>query len=94
MLTRSQFLLAFSGFSKVSSALIDAKLAIAAKSIGPAFGGVAGIENEAHGQLTAHLLALEPIGKDMRLQSDDGSTVFEVQWIRYQRMAASGPWGP
>lgn len=57
-----------------SDAVVQAKLDEAAEQIDET---VWGTRAEAgHGNLTAHLLALEPFGQDARMVAKDGSTVW------------------
>ncbi len=44
------------------------------------------LEDEGHGLLTAHLLALRPEGKEMRLKLGDG-TLSSIYWPERHRLA-------
>ena len=49
--------------------------------------------HNAHGLLTAHLIAISPLGKDMKLQAADGSTVYQFEYLTLARSVGGGPHG-
>lgn len=88
MLTRAQFLEAYSAFATAGNELIDATLVKAERRIGEAWGD---LEDEAHGLLTAHMLAIDPKGQMARLVNQkDGSTTYGKEFAELQTMAACG----
>ncbi len=86
-MTRTEFLTAFPEFRSADNELIDAHLSRAALSIGEAFGTHA---DEAHGLLTAHMLALSPFGQNARLVSDKGESTYGTQYRTLSEQCASG----
>lgn len=90
MMDLATFRAAFPAFAKTSGPTVQAKLDMAEARIGPLF---AGLEDQAHGYLTAHLLASEPMGKDMRLVDEATANGYELEYLRLQRLAAGGPHG-
>ncbi len=90
MHTRTTFLESFPEFSEVDTAVVDAKLAEAARRIDPTVWG--DWEDDGHGQLTAHLLANNPLGNGAKLvaKGDKPKTVYEGEFNRLQKMVTAG----
>lgn len=76
-MTLAEFKIAHPEFCKVSDSMVRVKLDHAAERTDAA--ALRGATNEAHGLLTAHLLAAAPHGQQARLVSKDGSTTYSVQ---------------
>jgi hypothetical protein len=83
------FRVAFPEFgANVADALINAKLADAANQIDPELYGPT--TDQAHGLLTAHLLALAPGGQMARLKSDSSKSTYGEQFNALRDAAACG----
>lgn len=90
MHTLSSFLVSFPEFSDGGApqmALAQAKLDEAALQIDPAVWGVR--TNLGHGYLTAHLLAMSPMGNTAKLIKND-TTTYEIHYLRLVRIVTAG----
>lgn len=75
MLTLEQFKAGYPDFSKAGDAFLIEKLDEAALEVDPAVCGAK--TNTIHGLKTARKLALSPFGKNARMVSKDGGTVYD-----------------
>lgn len=76
-MTLANFRIAFPAFATASDALVNANLAFAAARLSASVLGAS--YDEAHGCLTAHLLATDPGGQSARMVNKDGSTTYSVR---------------
>jgi hypothetical protein len=73
-MTLVNFRIAFPAFATASDNLVDATLAMAAARLSASVLG--SVYDEAHGCLTAHLLATDPGGQSARMVNKDGTTTY------------------
>jgi hypothetical protein len=90
MHTVDTFLTRHPAFADVDLALISACLDAAAEEVDAEVFGAR--TNEAHGLLTAHKLAMDPMGLNARLILKDGtpSTTYWPQWLELVQANCSG----
>lgn len=87
-LSRANFLIAFPEFGEVDTALVDAKLAEALRSIDAVVWDTRA--DDGQGYLTAHLLAFSPMGNAAKLVSAGGTTTYEAHYKKLVRTVAAG----
>lgn len=88
-MNRAQFLSQYPEFRFASDALIDAKLSLATMDLSPESWGALYVRGL--GLRAAHLLAMTPEGKDLRLKSDSNNSPYNVQFQELQLLAGFGP---
>lgn len=83
-----QFVRKFPVFKDAAPTLIQSKLDDAAGQIfAPTWGDKA---DQGQAYLAAHLLAIDPMGEDMRLSKDSDKTVYFMNYKRLVRQVAFG----
>lgn len=89
MITAAEFLVGFPEFSAAGTPLVEAKLADAdATTSVDAFAPA--VRDRRVALVAARLLALSPFGRDMKLVSDDGATVYDDTIRRMDQCAVFG----
>lgn len=84
----AEFRTTFPEMVSVSDATVNVYLAKAARMVDSEVFGT--LYDDAHGYLTAHLLTTSPYAKNARLQSNNGSSTYEVRWIELRDQCTSG----
>lgn len=81
MLNHAAFILEYPEFTSVDAALVTTVLARAEASIDAAVWG--DLEDQGHGLLTAHELAMMPFGAQAGLRAGAGANQVSIYWGRY-----------
>lgn len=87
MLDLAQFRAEYPFFASASDELVAAALSKAAQRIGAAWGE---LENQGHGLLTAHILAIAPEGLSARLEDDKTKTTYIGEYLQLRDVVAIG----
>lgn len=87
-ISRADFLAEFAEFSGASTALVDAKLAAALIRTPDSIWD--DLQDEGIKYLTAHLLALSPFARELKLVQDDGTTIYSKQRAELESIVSSG----
>lgn len=87
-MTTAEFRCSFPEFRSVQDPQVSAYLNKAKQRIDPSVFGVK--TNEAHGLLTAHLLAAAPFGQQARMTSEEGDTTYHKQFQMIVRETVFG----
>ncbi len=88
MHTYDTFVVSFEEFSETDRPNVQAKLDEAALDIDQTVWGTRATKG--HGYLTAHLLAMSPMGNAAKLVAKDGTTTYETHYKRLLRIVTAG----
>jgi hypothetical protein len=80
---RPTFLAQYPEFSASDTALVDVMLAAAATQLGQVYWG--SYYDQGHGLLTASMLARAPEGQTSRLQSQQGTSTYQVAFEKLRQ---------
>jgi Protein of unknown function (DUF4054) len=82
-MTVEEFRARFAEFRTAGDPLVESVLAEATRRVAPEVYGE--LTNDAVGYLAAHLLAISPFGKNMRLEDDKSETTFWSEYIAIRK---------
>ena len=87
-ISRADFLVEFAEFTGAENALVDAKLAAALLRTPESIWD--DLQDEGIKYLAAHMLALSPFARELKLVQDDGQTIYGKQRAELESIVSSG----